>query len=605
MSTITSLPEGINAFQAFQNERFPALTSQIKAGQLINVGQLKSALDEQGGITEAQRERLVKITNVFAEAVSKPFNREFRSGTGPILCCDVFAEKEGKCLVHENTRGKLVLTGGGILDPGETARQAVEREFWEETGKGCKIINPEIFTIKDVQGGAPEQRVLFVHEAKVNDGTPQANHEALSFKLVGPQELAASKPVKPDEPDVFFPPHRKLLEKYFENREPYTLYIPYMSDGDRVVRQIKPTHENPQVNACLDKIEQVYTKFTGEFNTFAERLNNPLFAKSCKDHGWGGEPKVPDFNDDEMLWNWLGPFKMAAIEVSKLFGTHISTGEGGVPELVQVAEKEGRIAVVVEGENFSLPRTEMIHGETFAKGLANGPLEIEGRARLRSLHEDPKHVNKRGQQVRSCLFETRAKGEAEGVSFMTPDEIRALPPEKWNPFHYKMLESTGIFGELEARCVPCTTRREATNAPMWFYNTRFSSYTLPPGKTLEELTPEDLGDRSCVRGEDAQGRQFYIVRYVKNETSTHLITVYESDDPNNRWKLLGNPFNGYDYQVMHYWFLALTEGKPIGELQYQHLENDEGYYYVKAPLADVSIVEGEITRHCGNLFLKG
>jgi len=96
------------------------------------------------------------------------------------VCVDVLVVKNNELLLVK--RASKLLEGGkwglvgGFVDRGETTKQAVEREVFEETG--YKVKNIELLTIRDNPDRPHEDRqniaFVFFCEAKEKEGEPDS-----------------------------------------------------------------------------------------------------------------------------------------------------------------------------------------------------------------------------------------------------------------------------------------------------------------------------------------------------------------------------------------------------------------------------------------------
>ncbi|MEM1283674.1 MAG: hypothetical protein AAGG81_09000, partial [Chlamydiota bacterium] len=87
---------------------------------------LSLAIQKQGGLMPHQEERLMGQVNRLLKPMNTFFNRNFTAGISPLLCADVFGEKEGRYLLFD--RGGKLAMFGGITDKGEPLKTTAERE---------------------------------------------------------------------------------------------------------------------------------------------------------------------------------------------------------------------------------------------------------------------------------------------------------------------------------------------------------------------------------------------------------------------------------------------------------------------------------------------
>lgn len=127
-------------------------------------------------------------------------------------------DAEGRILLMQRADNRLWAMPGGMVEVGETAAQAAEREFWEETGvrvRAERLIG--IFDNRAYGGRAPFQTYLIGFMCSHVSGTPHPTSEALDVGYFPEDDLPPLTPGARDRvPQAFAWQRGERTEPHFE-----------------------------------------------------------------------------------------------------------------------------------------------------------------------------------------------------------------------------------------------------------------------------------------------------------------------------------------------------------------------------------------------------
>ena len=127
-------------------------------------------------------------------------------------------DAEGRILLMQRADNRLWAMPGGMVEVGETAAQAAEREFWEETG--VRVRAEQLIGIYDNRaygGRAPFQTYLIGFMCSHVSGTPHPTSEALDVGYFPEDDLPPLTPGARDRvPQAFAWQRGERTEPHFE-----------------------------------------------------------------------------------------------------------------------------------------------------------------------------------------------------------------------------------------------------------------------------------------------------------------------------------------------------------------------------------------------------
>ncbi|MBF8983926.1 NUDIX hydrolase [Lutibacter sp. B2] len=119
----------------------------------------------------------------------------------------IVAHNDKILLVHRKWHPILWAPAGGYLDPGETEKETVYREIWEETGVKCEVLDKiHTFTYKDEYSHS----LIIVYACKYLSGNLTCSFESQDVQWFDIDKLP--QPLSPD-PSIF----KKALEYINKN----------------------------------------------------------------------------------------------------------------------------------------------------------------------------------------------------------------------------------------------------------------------------------------------------------------------------------------------------------------------------------------------------
>lgn len=424
-------------------------------------------------------EKLMDGMQNYTGRVNEIFNRNFAHHPSVVFSVDpVACGPSGGVLTHERKipSKPRAITGGGLVDGNETALEAAYREFDEETGKvdgkkknekDCKLTECTLAIVVDgVRSDGPYFLTCGYH-AKYS-GTPILNLEADNFKEILPEKISEY---------TWFIDHASLVKNVLELKQGTASYpikgIPYSSAQEtffpshKASKVFKPILKDESdvvyVENAIERITKIYADLTKILEAeFIPQIDKAALDDSCTEIGHGWQKKIVDitpemvalrknWNDNKRLWDFLGPIKSTAIEISSLFDTFINTGEGGIIGMAplymagdQVYLKEdvfGQLSlhrgILTQFRNFK----DSLHHHALENGVELKPTNLPI---LTNLYEDPSCTYT--PEVRARIFGfvidiAEEKNIPTGTSAYSLAELKGLPQTAWESEHdYKIFQ---------------------------------------------------------------------------------------------------------------------------------------------------------------------
>lgn len=125
--------------------------------------------------------RLFALTDTrTAEEILELYNGDINYQTPKVAAAGALFDAQGRVLLMQRTDNKLWALPGGMVEVGETAAQAAEREFWEETG--VRVRAEHLLGLYDNRaygGRAPFQLYSVTFMCAHVSGSPHPTSEAL------------------------------------------------------------------------------------------------------------------------------------------------------------------------------------------------------------------------------------------------------------------------------------------------------------------------------------------------------------------------------------------------------------------------------------------
>jgi 8-oxo-dGTP diphosphatase len=124
----------------------------------------------------------------------------------PILAASVVVFREGRVLIARRARGPMLgfySVPGGVVEVGETLREAALRELAEEVGVAADIIAfiDHVEPVRREDGRVREHYVIAVFLARWRSGEARPSLEADAVAWIAPDE-ARNWPTTPELPDI-------------------------------------------------------------------------------------------------------------------------------------------------------------------------------------------------------------------------------------------------------------------------------------------------------------------------------------------------------------------------------------------------------------------
>lgn len=425
------------------------------------------------------RDRLISGMQNYTDKLNQIFNRYFAHHPSLVLAVDPVSRGAIGVLTHERLdpakkATTKAITGGGLVDARETALQAAFREFNEESG-GCTLTACRLALVVD---GVKSTRPYFMSCAyhATHTGTPVTNFEAKKFEEISSKNLSDHQ---------WFSDHSTIVGDVLGLEEGSCEYpgsgIPYSSKSNSFSTHLASKPFKPVLNDsealshighAIERIVDIYSKLGAKLeDEFASQIDQEALNNSCNEIGHGWEREIipittevetlrTNWNDDKRLWDFMGPIKLAGIEISNLFGTFINTGEGGVVEMapiyvsgdrVFIKDIDGKLALhkelLTQFRNFK----DSLHHHALDNGVKLKPSNLPT---LTQLYEHPSCLYNDAIRSRVFGFVIDISGEKGIPSNTYPyslDALIGLPEDAWASKHdYNIFKNTFSFlkGEM-------------------------------------------------------------------------------------------------------------------------------------------------------------
>lgn len=144
-----------------------------------------------------------------ADEILKIYNGDINPQTPKVAAFGVLFDAQGRILLMQRADNRHWAMPGGMVEVGETAAQAAEREFWEETGvrvRAERLIG--IYDNRAYGGRAPFQTYMVGFICSYASGTPHPTSEALDVGYFTEDDLPPLTPGARDRVPQAFAWHR-------------------------------------------------------------------------------------------------------------------------------------------------------------------------------------------------------------------------------------------------------------------------------------------------------------------------------------------------------------------------------------------------------------
>ena len=163
--------------------------------------------------------RLFALTDTrSAEEILAIYNGDIGVQTPKVAAYGALFDAQGRVLLMQRSDNRLWAMPGGMVEVGETAAQAAEREFWEETGvhvRAERLLG--IYDNRAYGGRAPFQLYMVGFMCSYVSGTPHPTSEALDVGYYSEDALPQLTPGARDRVPQAFAWHRgERTEPHFE-----------------------------------------------------------------------------------------------------------------------------------------------------------------------------------------------------------------------------------------------------------------------------------------------------------------------------------------------------------------------------------------------------
>ena len=163
--------------------------------------------------------RLFALTDTrSAEEILAIYNGDINYQTPKVAAFGALFDTQGRILLMQRADNRHWAMPGGMVEVGETAAQAAEREFWEETGvrvRAERLIG--IYDNRAYGGRAPFQTYMVGFICSYVSGTPHPTSEALDVGYFTEDDLPPLTPGARDRvPQAFAWQRNEHTEPHFE-----------------------------------------------------------------------------------------------------------------------------------------------------------------------------------------------------------------------------------------------------------------------------------------------------------------------------------------------------------------------------------------------------
>ena len=163
--------------------------------------------------------RLLALTDTRSvEEILALYSGDIGVQTPKVAAFGAVFDAQGRVLLMQRSDNSLWAMPGGMVEVGETAAQAAEREFWEETGvrvRAERLIG--IYDNRAHPGGAPFQVYMVGFMCSYVSGAPHPTSEALDVGYFPEDALPPLTPGARDRVPQAFAWHRgERTEPHFE-----------------------------------------------------------------------------------------------------------------------------------------------------------------------------------------------------------------------------------------------------------------------------------------------------------------------------------------------------------------------------------------------------
>ncbi len=163
--------------------------------------------------------RLFALTDTRSvEKILALYNSDINYQTPKIAAFGAIFDPQGRVLLIQRSDNRLWAMPGGMVEVGETAAQAAEREIWEETG--VRVRAEQLIGIYDNRahgGRAPFQTYMVGFLCAHVSGTPHPTSEALDVGYFTEDALPSLTPGARDRvPQAFAWQRGERTEPHFE-----------------------------------------------------------------------------------------------------------------------------------------------------------------------------------------------------------------------------------------------------------------------------------------------------------------------------------------------------------------------------------------------------
>ena len=155
---------------------------------------------------------LSKLEDRSIDVLEAEYRRDILAHVSPINGAEAAVFREGKLLLIRRKDNSLWAMPGGMIEIGEHAALAAERELWEETGLRGRATNMlGLFDSRFWNCKSKRQIYLHVFEVHVLEGEPTISNETLDARFFDPSQLPPLDPCHVGRIDVILKQQRGEL----------------------------------------------------------------------------------------------------------------------------------------------------------------------------------------------------------------------------------------------------------------------------------------------------------------------------------------------------------------------------------------------------------